>query len=149
MSSCLTLRRDGQTRCFAFLGYKTGREAQDACKFFNRTFMDTSRLSVAMAESFKSLDVQKVRPWSKYSKGSKAYDTLHAPKHADGKSISGTETKRNKLEGVRCLLSWSYNAYPSHYDETVGCVSGLCTCARARSKAIGVLRTHVQMWQHI
>lgn len=37
--------RDGRTRQFGFVGFRTAEEAQEAVKYFHRTFFDTSRLT--------------------------------------------------------------------------------------------------------
>ncbi len=37
---------DGRSRQIAFIGFKTGAQAAEAVRYFNRTFMDTSRLDV-------------------------------------------------------------------------------------------------------
>lgn len=40
------LRRDGASRQFGFVGFRSAVEAADALKYFNRTFIDTSRIVV-------------------------------------------------------------------------------------------------------
>ena len=45
--------RDGVTRCFGFVGFKTAEQAQVALKYFDRSFMGASRLAISMAESLK------------------------------------------------------------------------------------------------
>ena len=39
-------RRDGRSRLFGFVGYRSASEAEGAVKYFNRTFLDTSRITV-------------------------------------------------------------------------------------------------------
>ena len=67
-------RRDGTSRQFGFVGYKTAEEAEAAIKYFNRTFMDTSRITVEAAEKLGSASLS--RPWSKYTEGSSAHKRL-------------------------------------------------------------------------
>jgi multiple RNA-binding domain-containing protein 1 len=43
-------KQDGTSRRFAFIGYKTEEEAQKAMKWFNRTFIDTSKITVDVVE---------------------------------------------------------------------------------------------------
>jgi multiple RNA-binding domain-containing protein 1 len=38
--------RDGQSRQMAFVGFRTAEEAAAAQKYFDHTFIDTSRLAV-------------------------------------------------------------------------------------------------------
>ena len=68
--------RDGKSRQFGFIGYRTSEEAQEALQYFDRTFLDTSRIQVEVAVKYHedSHQHQQQRPWSKYSKGSSAYD---------------------------------------------------------------------------
>jgi multiple RNA-binding domain-containing protein 1 len=79
---------DGRSRQIAFIGFKTPCQAQEAVKYFSRTFLDTSRLEVearalpasllgsahAHAQLAKPVgaapDESAARPWSKHSQGS-------------------------------------------------------------------------------
>ena len=53
---------------FCFVGYKTEEEAIVAKKYFNNSFIDTSRISVEYARAQNDPDIP--RPWSKHSAGS-------------------------------------------------------------------------------
>jgi len=44
------LKRDGSSRHIGFVGYKTEKEASAAQAWFNKTFVDSSRISVAVVE---------------------------------------------------------------------------------------------------
>ncbi|KAJ9478762.1 Multiple RNA-binding domain-containing protein 1 [Pseudozyma hubeiensis] len=46
----LMRRPDGTSRKFGFVGYRSDDEAQQALDYFNRTFIDTSRISVELAK---------------------------------------------------------------------------------------------------
>jgi RNA recognition motif-containing protein len=37
--------RDGKSRQFAFIGFRTEREAEEAIKYFNRSYVDTCRVT--------------------------------------------------------------------------------------------------------
>ena len=67
--------KDGRSRLFGFIGYRTPDEAKKALKYFNNTFIDTSRVSVELAKSFGDSTI--ARPWSQYSRGSSKYARLH------------------------------------------------------------------------
>lgn len=41
-----TTHRDGQPRQMAFVGYRTVEDAAAALRYFNNTFIDTSRISI-------------------------------------------------------------------------------------------------------
>lgn len=47
----LLRKRDGSSRRFAFVGFRTPTEAEAAANFFNMSFMKTSRLEVTLAKS--------------------------------------------------------------------------------------------------
>lgn len=51
----LVLRPDGTSRRFGFIGYKTPAEAQRAKKWYDRTFVDGSRISVEIVEVSSAL----------------------------------------------------------------------------------------------
>lgn len=37
--------RDGKSRQFAFIGFRTEHEAEDAIKYFNKSYIDTFRVT--------------------------------------------------------------------------------------------------------
>ncbi|KAI0776697.1 RNA-binding domain-containing protein [Trametes elegans] len=49
----LVLKPDGSSRRFGFIGYKTPQEAERAKKWFNRSFVDSSRIVVDVVEGAK------------------------------------------------------------------------------------------------
>ncbi|KAI0706720.1 hypothetical protein C8T65DRAFT_651773 [Cerioporus squamosus] len=49
----LVLRPDGTSRRFGFIGYKTPQEAERAKKWFNRSFVDSSRITVDVIDGAK------------------------------------------------------------------------------------------------
>lgn len=57
--------KDGKSRQFAFIGYKTQEEAEEAMKFFNNSYMDTSKLTCEVARRVGDPNIP--RPWSRYS----------------------------------------------------------------------------------
>jgi len=64
--------RDGISRKFGFIGFKNKEEAELAIEKFNNSFIDTSKISVCLAMPYG--DEKIPRPWSKYSKGSSAFE---------------------------------------------------------------------------
>ncbi|KAI0236715.1 Multiple RNA-binding domain-containing protein 1 [Massospora cicadina] len=56
---------DGTSRKFGYVGFKTDKEAKAAVRFFNGTFIDTSKISVEIAKPIG--DPSLPRPWSKYT----------------------------------------------------------------------------------
>uniref|UniRef100_A0A8C0XFA5 Probable RNA-binding protein 19 n=1 Tax=Castor canadensis TaxID=51338 RepID=A0A8C0XFA5_CASCN len=88
----LKFTKDGKFRKFGFIGFKSEQEAQVALSHFNKSFIDTSRVTVEFCKSFG--DPTKPRAWSK-----------HAPKPSQPKQPSQDsappetkkDTKKNKV----------------------------------------------------
>lgn len=53
----LMKKRNGESRRFAFVGFKSIQHAEQAVGFFNKAFMDTSRLEVEQAKTFSDPSV--------------------------------------------------------------------------------------------
>ena len=88
-------RSDGTSRRFGFIGYSSSEEAAAALKFFHRTYLFTSRITVELAVAYGSEDLN--RPWSKHSKGSSAYNRKH-PEEAAALKKSKKEEQANTTE---------------------------------------------------
>ncbi|KAL6500815.1 hypothetical protein OROGR_027323 [Orobanche gracilis] len=72
--------KDGKSRQFAFIGFRSDHEAQEAIRYFNRSYLDTSRITCEVAQ--KLGDANLPRPWSRYSKKKDNKDTTpDANKH--------------------------------------------------------------------
>ncbi|KAF0682855.1 Aste57867_25042 [Aphanomyces stellatus] len=69
--ACVVKTKDGKSRRFGFVGFKTETQTVSAQKFFDKTFLDTTRINVKVAQPRESVELD--RPWSKYSKGSSRY----------------------------------------------------------------------------
>ncbi|RLP63897.1 multiple RNA-binding domain-containing protein 1, partial [Candida albicans Ca529L] len=48
----LMKKRNGESRKFAFIGYKSADAAERAVKYFNKSFIDTARIEVEFAKTF-------------------------------------------------------------------------------------------------
>ncbi|XP_020103411.1 multiple RNA-binding domain-containing protein 1-like [Ananas comosus] len=57
--------KDGKSRQFAFIGFRSEKEAEAALNYFNNTFMDTRKLICEVARKVGDLNLP--RPWSRYS----------------------------------------------------------------------------------
>ena len=75
--------KDGVFRKFAFIGFQNDDESHKAIGFFNKTFIDSSKIVVEVALPFG--DGNLARPWSKYSSGSSANDTSKGTSSVDNK----------------------------------------------------------------
>ncbi|KAK9825631.1 hypothetical protein WJX81_001303 [Elliptochloris bilobata] len=72
--------KDGTSRQFGFVGFRSVEEAEHAVKYFNRTFIGTARIAVEFAEKYGGGGL--ARPWSKYSEGSSAHRLVVAKEAA-------------------------------------------------------------------
>ncbi|XP_028966943.1 probable RNA-binding protein 19 [Galendromus occidentalis] len=87
---------EGKFRRFGFIGFASSNEAEEAQKYFDKTFMGTSRLHVEISKEL----AEKPRPWSKYSEGSTAYLKTH-PEEAKQKAEQLETERKEKLEKER------------------------------------------------
>ncbi|KAG7664163.1 MRD1 [[Candida] subhashii] len=53
----LMKKRNGESRRFAFIGYKSFEDAEKAARFFNKSFIDTARIDVELAKTFSDPNV--------------------------------------------------------------------------------------------
>ncbi|KAI9317518.1 hypothetical protein BX666DRAFT_1938025 [Dichotomocladium elegans] len=86
--------REGISRRFAFIGYRTEAEAQEACNYFNNTFITTSRITVEKAIPYRSEALP--RAWSKHSEGSSAYARAHGNSNKNGFEVEETDAYRQQ-----------------------------------------------------
>eukprot|EP00249_Psilotum_nudum_P021049 c27951_g1_i2 orf=1058-2851(-) len=90
--------RDGRSRQFGFVGYRTAKDAQAAVKYFNRSFVDTCRMSCEIAQPIGDSNLS--RPWSRHSQGSSAYTKVHnVPNGEEGGVASIKETNGKSSAG--------------------------------------------------
>ncbi|XP_048198851.1 probable RNA-binding protein 19 isoform X2 [Perognathus longimembris pacificus] len=87
----LKFTKDGKFRKFGFIGFKSEEEAQVALSHFNKSFIDTSRITVEFCKSFG--DPAKPRAWSKH--GQKA----NQPEQP-AQDSAPRETKKDKKNKV-------------------------------------------------
>lgn len=95
----LVKTQSGVFRRFAFVGYALDSQAQDAVKHFNKTFVNSSKIEVEIAKPYK--DESLSRPWSKYSKGSSAFDKREKTKTVKKVDKNGDKERRDVDESVR------------------------------------------------
>ncbi len=87
----IPLGRNGTSRQIAFLGFKSAEDAKKCVSGANRTFLDTKRLTVELAEVGGSLGGPATganRAWSKYTPGTTAHKRLH-PELYDAEKSKG------------------------------------------------------------
>jgi len=70
--------KDGKSRQFAFIGFRTNEEAEEALKYFNNTYIDTCKITCEVARKIGDPDAP--RPWSRHSLKKPEYDSKNKPK---------------------------------------------------------------------
>ncbi|RWR88657.1 RNA recognition motif domain-containing protein [Cinnamomum micranthum f. kanehirae] len=87
--------KDGKSRQFAFIGFRTEEEADEAIKFFNNVYMDTCRITCEGARKVGDPNIP--RPWSRHSVKREGSST------EGNRNITGAESSSlldSKGEGV-------------------------------------------------
>ncbi|XP_054630657.1 probable RNA-binding protein 19 [Dunckerocampus dactyliophorus] len=91
----LKFTKDGKFRKFGFVGFRSEEDANNALKHFNRSFVDTSRVTVEMCKSFG--DPTKAKAWSKHTK-------IPAPDKPSTPTKTGNKKeKKGKREAISAL----------------------------------------------
>ncbi|KAL2930768.1 Multiple RNA-binding domain-containing protein 1 [Bienertia sinuspersici] len=85
--------REGKNRQFAFIGYRTEKEAEEAIKYFNKSYLDTSRILCEVAWRVGATNVP--RPWSQHSKKQEKMD-------AKSNKICSNTVKLDKKIANKC-----------------------------------------------
>nr|XP_003699323.1 PREDICTED: probable RNA-binding protein 19 [Megachile rotundata] len=90
----LKYTKDGKFRRFAFIGFKTEEQALAAKEYFDKTCIDTCRITIEQCASLG--DSSKPRAWSKYAPDSSK--SLENDKNSKNESLSETtdESKKEK-----------------------------------------------------
>ncbi|XP_071369701.1 probable RNA-binding protein 19 isoform X1 [Centroberyx affinis] len=87
----LKFTKDGKFRKFGFVGFKAEEDADKALKHFNKSFVDTSRVTVEMCKAFG--DPTKSKAWSKHTQSS-GPGTASAPDDKDSKKKKKEKAKK-------------------------------------------------------
>ncbi|XP_026545289.1 probable RNA-binding protein 19 [Notechis scutatus] len=96
---CLKFTKDGKFRKFGFIGFQSEEDAKTAQSHFNKSFIDTSRVTVEECKSFG--DPSKPKAWSKHSsKPQLVKETSKKPtKNSDHAEKKQDGTKKKKKAG--------------------------------------------------
>nr|XP_021140148.1 probable RNA-binding protein 19 isoform X7 [Columba livia] len=97
---CLKFTKDGKFRKFGFIGYKSEDEAQMALNHFNRSFIDTSRITVELCKAFG--DPSKPKAWSKHSQKAPASEK-QPEKPVRSAAPAGTKKDKKKKDPTENL----------------------------------------------
>ncbi|XP_006827686.3 LOW QUALITY PROTEIN: multiple RNA-binding domain-containing protein 1 [Amborella trichopoda] len=83
--------KDGKSRQFAFIGFRTEEEAKEAIKYFHNSYLDTSRITCEVARKIGDPDIP--RPWSQHSANKKGSNAGDNGKNSSSKSSEGKHEK--------------------------------------------------------
>ncbi|KAF5752818.1 multiple RNA-binding domain-containing protein 1-like isoform X2 [Tripterygium wilfordii] len=88
--------RDGNSRQFAFVGFRTEREAEEAINYFNKSYLDTCRITCELARSVGDPNIP--RPWSRHSSKNeeKKISDVTNVTGARNSSLTGAKGERKK-----------------------------------------------------
>ena len=89
--------KGGTFRHFGFVGFLDTSQAASAVDQHNKTYMDASKIEVELAKPYGHEEL--ARPWSKYSKGSSAYNRREKAQKVDKEKLSVSNTKEGDKEG--------------------------------------------------
>ncbi|RLV90236.1 Multiple RNA-binding domain-containing protein 1 [Spathaspora sp. JA1] len=92
----LMKKRNGESRRFAFIGYKAIEDAEKAARFFNKSFIDTSRIDVELAKTFSDPNV----PLSFREKRRQDEERLKMQEERLLEQENRAQVKRQKIKGV-------------------------------------------------
>ena len=101
--------KGGTFRHFGFVGFVEKSQASAAVEKFSKTYIGASQIEVELAKPYGHEEL--ARPWSKYSKGSSAYDRIEKAKAKDKPETKESEkigkeehhTKQNQTQLAQML----------------------------------------------
>lgn len=96
--------RDGKSRQFGFVGFRSEKEASEALKFFNGSFIDTYRISCEIAR--KVGDPEMSRPWSRHSLKKQEKSTVEKKESVKSMSSNHKVTPDVKIESENSDLQF-------------------------------------------
>ncbi|KAK1420340.1 hypothetical protein QVD17_21855 [Tagetes erecta] len=89
--------RDGKSRQFGFVGFRSEKEAAEALKFFHGSFMDTYRITCEIARKVGDSEIP--RPWSRHSLKKREESTVVKNEPVNSSQKVASEVKNNTENG--------------------------------------------------
>ncbi|XP_059656876.1 multiple RNA-binding domain-containing protein 1 isoform X2 [Cornus florida] len=88
--------KDGKSRQFGFIGYRTEHEAEEALKYFNNSYFDTFRITCEIARKVGDPNIP--RPWSRHSLTKQEKSTEEGKKVSGPRSLGLANSKGEKKD---------------------------------------------------
>eukprot|EP00794_Sanderia_malayensis_P013983 gene13983-15441_t len=108
--------KSGEFRKFAFVGFKREKEAANALKTLNKSYIKTSKIQIEIAKNIGDESVP--RPWSKYSSKSSAFERSAKEKDERKKRIrelqEGTTIISDELKDSKAKAEENVNRNPKN-----------------------------------
>ncbi|KAI4297016.1 hypothetical protein L6164_036928 [Bauhinia variegata] len=86
--------KDGKSRQFAFIGFRTEHEAEEAIKYFDKTYIQTCRIACEVARKIGDPNIP--RPWSRHSLKKEEIVTKDGKKDAENKRVATAKGENMK-----------------------------------------------------
>ena len=99
----LMRRPDGTSRKFGFVGYRSDQEAQQALDYFNRTFIDTSRITVELAKKIGDEELTKQREERRSRRNAAAASAAAAAAQDDAPAVASTSNDARKRKADKLI----------------------------------------------
>ena len=106
--------KEGKSRKFGFIGFRTSKEAKHARHQLNKSYVDTSQVTIDFAQKIGSDSIP--RPWSRYSMGSSKHDETERKSDEEfrRKFLKQEKEKREKLLKATKQQQQSENSREDH-----------------------------------
>lgn len=101
----LMTKRNGESRRFAFIGYKSQQDADTAVKYFNKSFIDTAKIDVELAKTFSDPTV----PMSMKEQRRLNFDRL---KEKEERLLQQEQQRQSKKQKVKSTIDQEIEANP-------------------------------------
>ncbi|MGH0147715.1 UNVERIFIED_CONTAM: hypothetical protein FKN15_017522 [Acipenser sinensis] len=88
----LKFTKEGKFRKFGFVGFRSEEEAGTALKHFNKSFVDTARITVECCKPFG--DATKAKAWSKHSRKSVSTEGKEAGQQKEAAAVKKEKKKK-------------------------------------------------------
>ncbi|XP_068634318.1 uncharacterized protein [Aristolochia californica] len=102
--------KDGKSRQFAFVGFRTEAEAEEAIKFFNNSYLDTCRINCEIAHKVGDPDIP--RPWSRYSAKKQSAQNDEKEKVSANKALANSNGTGNPYVNAKTPKQGCVNSDP-------------------------------------